>query len=297
MAVPVDVAAAAAEQTSRSSRPTASRRRNRISPAAQWASINWREVWAYRSLCAFLVWRDIKSRYSQTVLGAGWALLQPLFSMVIFTVIFGRFVRVGSDGFPYPVFALTALVLWTYFSSALTASSDSLVAHRGLVTKVYFPRLVIPTTPIIAALLDLGIGLVVLVVVMLGFGVRPRPAGFLVLPVVTAILVLTVAGAGYLLSALYIQYRDVRHITPFLIQLWMYASPIVYSYSSVPQPYRVWYGLNPLVGAITTFREAVLGPGPIPWGLAAEGLGMAVLICTLGALYFRHAERIFADVA
>jgi len=297
MAVPVNVAASAAEPSPRSSRPMTNRGGIRISPAAHWSSINLREVWAYRGLCAFLVWRDIKSRYSQTVLGAGWALLQPLFSMVVFTVIFGRFVRVGSDGLPYPVFALTGLVLWTYFSSALTASSDSLVAHRALVTKVYFPRLVIPSTPIIAALVDYVIGLGVLLVVMLAFGVTPRPAGLLALPLVTAILLLTVAGMGYWLSALYIQYRDVRHITPFLIQLWMYASPIVYSYSSVPAPYRAWYGLNPLVGAITTFRAGILGQGPFSWSLLGEACLTALVIFTLGALYFRHAEQVFADVA
>jgi homopolymeric O-antigen transport system permease protein len=298
MAVPVDVAAQSAEDESDLSHHLdPSRRLIRIAPAARWPTINLRELWSYRGLCAFLVWRDIKSRYSQTVLGAGWAVLQPLFSMAVFTVIFGRFVRVPSDGVPYAVFSLTALVPWTYFASALTLSSDSLVTHRNLVTKVYFPRLVIPTTPILAALVDLSVALCVLIVVMLAFGVTPRPAAVLLLPILTLIMALTAAGAGYCLSALYIQYRDVRHVTPFLVQVWMYASPIVYSYSLVPPQYRLLYALNPMAGVITGFRAAMLGTGPFPWPLVGVSLAMAIVIFLGGALYFRRAERIFADVA
>lgn len=244
-----------------------------------------------------LVWRDVKSRYSQTVLGAGWAVLQPVLSMIVFSIIFGRFARVPSDGVPYPVFSLTALVPWAYFSSALTGSSNSLVVSRSLLTKVYFPRLLIPASPVLAALVDFGIAFGVLLLVMAGYGMYPTPHVLWILPLVLAIVSMTAMGAGSWLAALNVQYRDVRHVSPFLVQIWMYASPIVYSIALVPESYRTAYALNPLAGAITGFRAALLGTPAPTWtqlGLSTVG---AVAILVAGTLYFRRTERVFADVA
>jgi len=268
-----------------------------IEPASGWPTINVGELLRYRGLLLHLVWRDIKSRYSQTVLGAGWAVLQPLLTMVIFTIIFGRFARVPSDGVPYPVFSLAALVPWTYFSSALTGSSNSLVISRSLLTKVYFPRLVIPASPVLAALVDFGIAFVVLLLVMIGFGIVPGFETVWMLPILLAIISMTAMGAGCWLAALNVQYRDVRHLSPFLVQVWMYASPIVYSMSLVPEAYRPIYALNPLAGVLTAFRAMLLGTAGPTWGQLGLSLAGAVVIFLAGTLYFRRTERVFADVA
>lgn len=268
-----------------------------IEPARGWPSIDIGELRAYRGLLLHLVWRDVKSRYSQTVLGAGWAVLQPVLSMIVFSIIFGRFARVPSDGVPYPVFSLTALVPWAYFSSALTGSSNSLVVSRSLLTKVYFTRLLIPASPVLAALVDFGIAFGVLLLVMAGYGMYPTPHVLWILPLVLAIVSMTAMGAGSWLAALNVQYRDVRHVSPFLVQIWMYASPIVYSIALVPESYRTAYALNPLAGAITGFRAALLGTPAPTWtqlGLSTVG---AVAILVAGTLYFRRTERVFADVA
>jgi lipopolysaccharide transport system permease protein len=268
-----------------------------IEPARGWPSIDVGELLSHRGLLLHLVWRDVKSRYSQTVLGAGWAVLQPVLSMIVFSIIFGRFARVPSDGVPYPVFSLAALVPWAYFSSALTGSSNSLVASRSLLTKVYFPRLVIPASPVLAALVDFGIASVVLLLVMAGYGLVPRLEAIWMVPILLVIVSITAMGAGCWLAALNVQYRDVRHVSPFLVQTWMYASPIVYSISLVPEPYRWIYALNPLAGAITGFRAALLGtaaPTATQLGLSVVG---AVAIFIAGTLYFRRTERVFADVA
>jgi lipopolysaccharide transport system permease protein len=268
-----------------------------IEASGRWVRLNLSELWAFRGLCFFLVWRDIKVRYAQTVLGATWAVLQPVLSMVIFTVIFGRFVRMPSDGIPYPVFSLAALVPWTYFSSALTGASNSLINSTSLITKIYFPRLVIPGAPVLAALVDFGIASIVLLLVMLGFGRPPNLATALLLPFPIILMMMTAFGAGCWLSALNIQYRDFKHVTAFLVQVWMYASPIVYPLTVVPQAYRTWYALNPMAGAIAGFRAALLGtPGPSAMALAVS-LGSATILLLSGVLYFRRTERIFADVA
>ncbi len=268
-----------------------------IEPARGWPAVNLGELLSHRGLLLLLIWRDIKSRYSQTVLGAGWAVLQPVMTMVVFTVIFGRFARVPSDGVPYPVFSLAALVPWTYFASALAGSSNSLVSSRSLLTKVYFPRLAIPAAPVFAGLLDFVIAFGVLLLVALGFGIVPRLSLLWMLPLLLAIVSATALGAGCWLAALHVQYHDVRHINPFLLQIWMYASPIVYPLSLVPDEYRLPYALNPLAGAITGFRSVLLGTaGPRPEELALSLLA-ALLILVAGTLYFRHTERLFADVA
>jgi lipopolysaccharide transport system permease protein len=268
----------------------------RITASGRWAPLNLPELWAYRGLCFFLVWRDVKVRYAQTVLGGAWAVLQPVLSMVVFTVIFGRFVRVPSEGVPYPVFSLAGLVPWTYFSSALSGASNSLFNNASLITKIWFPRLVIPSAPVLAALVDFGIALVVLLLVMLGFGLLPSPISALLLPLPVILMMMTALGAGCWLSALNIQYRDVKHLTGFLVQLWMYGSPIVYPLALVPAAYRPLYALNPMAGAIAGFRAALLGtPGPSAVELAISFAAGTVLLLS-GVLYFRRTERIFADV-
>lgn len=270
----------------------------RIVPPRRWPTLDLRELWAYRSLFFFLIWRDIKSRYSQTVLGAGWAVFQPLLTMVIFTVVFGRFARIPSEGAPYALFSLAALVPWTYFASAVSASSNSLVVERGLVTKVYFPRLVIPSAPVLASLVDFSVAFAVLLLVILGYGLVPSPASVLLLPLLVVIMAMTALGVGCWLSALNIQYRDVRHLTPFLVQAWLYASPVVYPMSLVPQEYRLAYALNPMVAVIAEFRAVLLGTSPpLGWPELAASLAGAILIFGSGVLYFRRTERIFADVA
>ncbi len=272
------------------------RRHVRIAATEGWAWPNWSELWEYRGLFLFLVWRDIKVRYAQTVLGATWAVFQPVITMVVFTIIFGRFVRVGSEGLPYPVFSLAALVPWTYFASALTGASNSLVNSRHLITKIYFPRLVIPGAAVLSALVDFAIALVVLLLVMLAYGSYPGLRAAATLPLLL-LMMMTALGTGCWLSALNIQYRDVKHSTGFLVQIWMYASPIVYSLSVVPPPYRLLYAANPMVGAIAGFRAALLGtPGPSMAELSVS-FASATLLLVGGVLYFRRTERIFADVA
>ena len=268
----------------------------RIAPSGKWVRLNLAELWAYRDLFFFLVWRDIKVRYAQTVLGAAWAVLQPVTSMVVFTVIFGRFVRVPSEGIPYPVFSLAAIVPWTYFSSALSGASNSLINNSSLITKVYFPRLVIPIAPILAALVDFTIAAMVLLLVMLGFGRVPTAATALLLPFPVLLMMMTALGTGCWLSALNVQYRDIKHVTGFLVQVWMYASPIVYPLSLVPQDYRLLYAINPMAGAIAGFRAALLGTaGPSTLELAIS-FASALLLLVSGMLYFRRTEKVFADV-
>jgi lipopolysaccharide transport system permease protein len=269
----------------------------RVAPAGAWPGFDLPELWRYRGLLFFLVWREIKVRYAQTVLGAAWAILQPLLTTVVFTVIFGRFARLPSDGVPYPLFSLAALVPWTYFNTAVSGASNSLTANTSLVTKVYFPRLVIPGAAVLAALLDLAVSIVALLVLMLFYHTAPRPAALVLVPVSVLMMVLTAAGMGFWLAALNIQYRDVKYVVPFLLQLWMFASPVVYPLSLVPDRYRLAYSLNPLAGAIAGFRSALLGAGG-PTGVEfGVSLGMACLIFVGGAAYFRRTERVFADVA
>ena len=274
-----------------------SSRHVRIAPSRGWLNVHLPELWAYRSLLFFLVWRDVKVRYAQTVLGAAWAVLQPIFSMVVLTAVFGRFVRVPSEGIPYPVFSLSGVVAWSYFASALGGASNSLVQNAGLITKVYFPRLVIPGAAALAGLVDFSIALVVLFLVMLGFGMVPNPLAVLVLPPMVLLMFMTALGTGCWLAAVNIQYRDVRQITGFLIQMWMYASPIVYPLSLVPHHYRALDTLNPMASAISGFRWALLGtPGPSA-GELMLAFGSATVLLLSGILYFQRTERGFADVA
>jgi lipopolysaccharide transport system permease protein len=252
------------------------------------------ELWAYRELLFFLTWRDVKVRYKQTALGAAWAVIQPFTLMVVFTIFLGRLAHVPSDGFPYPVFAYAALVPWTLFSQSLASVSDSLVSNANLVSKVYFPRLVIPLAVIGSFVFDFLIALVVLVGLMLYYGVYPG-LGILALPVLVALTVLTSLSVGIWLTALNVRYRDVRYTVPFLIQVWLFASPIAYASSLVPGRWQFLYSLNPMVGLVNAYRWSLLGA---PWTpdryLLVSVMTVSVLLTT-GVVYFRRTERTFAD--
>jgi len=266
-----------------------------IEAESGWQLIDWHELWRYRDLFFFLVWRDVKTRYAQSILGIGWAIIQPLFSMVVFTIVFGNLAKVSSDGVPYAIFSYTALVPWTYFSSSLTGSSASLVSASGMISKIYFPRLVIPLAPVLGKLVDFGIALLILFGMMLYFGFLPT-LWTLTLPLLVLLMMLTASGMGMWLTALAIQYRDINYAIGFGVQLLMYAAPVVYPASSVPEQYRLLYGLFPMAGVIEGFRSALLGTNPMPWDLLAVGCGVAIFVFITGALYFRRMERIFADV-
>lgn len=274
-----------------------------IEPRSGWRIIDWRELVAYKDLFYFLVLRDVKVLYKQTVLGFSWAIIRPVFSMIVFSIVFGGLANVPSDGVPYPIFSYAALLPWTYFATAITQSTGSLVANMNMLTKVYFPRLVIPMTPVLAGLVDFGIASLVLAALMAFYGIAPT-AYALLLPLLIVLMVLTAAGIGMWLSALTIQYRDVRHAIGFLSQLLMYAAPVVWPVSLITEKLPVWgetlrllYGLYPMAGVIEGFRAVLLGTTPVPWDLIGMGTLSAFAIAVSGALYFRRMERFFADVA
>jgi lipopolysaccharide transport system permease protein len=249
---------------------------------------------AYHELLYFLVLRLVKLRYKQTVFGAGWAVLQPLLAMVAFTLVFGRLARLPSDGLPYAVFAYTALVPWTYFANTIGHASNSLVDNERMLTKVYFPRALLPLASVIGGLLDLIISLVVLFGLLAVYGVRPS-ANIWALPVFVVLAALTALAVGLWLSALNVRYRDVRHAVPFLVQFWLFVTPVAYSSSLVPVRWRAWYALNPMVGVVDGFRWALLGRPEVPVSAAVSAV--AVLALLLGGLsYFRRTERTFADI-
>ena len=266
-----------------------------IEASSGWRLIDWRELWRYRDLFYFLVWRNVKVRYAQSVLGLGWAVIRPVFSMIVFSIVFGRLAKVSSDGVPYAIFSYAALVPWTYFSSALTGASGSLVGASGMISKVYFPRLIIPLTTVLSNLVDFAIALLILFGLMVWFGMQPT-IWALLLPLLVLLMMLTATGLGMWLTALAIQYRDVNYGLSFAVQLLMYAAPVVYPASSIPQQYRWLYGLNPMAGVIEGFRSALLGTNPMPWDLLLPGTITAIIVFIGGALYFRRMERIFADV-
>lgn len=261
-----------------------------------WKLLDWRECLEYRDLLYFMVLRDITVLYKQTILGVAWAILNPIFSMVVFTVIFGMLLKVPSDGKPYAVFSFAALLPWTYFSQSLTGATGSLISGTGIFTKVYFPRVFIPLVPVFSKLVDFAIAFAVLIVLMVWYGIVPS-FNIVFLPVLLLLMMLTSAGMGMFLSSLAIQYRDVRHAMGFIIQALMYAAPVVWPVSKLPSEYRLWYGLYPLAGVIEGFRAALLNTGPMPWDLIGMGTLTAVVSFVVGALYFRKTERIFADVA
>jgi lipopolysaccharide transport system permease protein len=268
----------------------------RIQPSRGWVGVNLGELWRHRELLYFLIWRDVKVRYKQTLLGAAWAILKPLFSMVIFTIIFGRLAEVPTDGAPAPVFYFTALLPWILFQDGVSKASASLVAGRSLVTKVYFPRMVVPLASVLAGLVDFALSGLVLVAMMVFYGVRAGPALWS-LPLFLILTLLASIGVGLWLSALNVAYRDIAYVTPFVLQAWMYASPVAYSATLIPEGAgRLAYGLNPMAGVIQGFRWAVLGVGQPEADMLWISLGVAGLLLISGVAYFRRVERTFADV-
>ncbi len=266
-----------------------------VRPSRGWASLSLEELWEYRELLYFLTWRDIKVRYKQTVLGAAWAIIQPFFTMVVFSIFFRALAGIPSEGVPYPIFAYSALVPWMFFANALAQSSNSLVEYGGIITKVYFPRLIIPMAATLGGLVDFAIAFIVLVGMMLFYGIVPTVAIWTV-PLFVLLATATALGVGLWLSALNVQYRDVRYAIPFLIQFWLFATPIAYPSSLVPEPWRMIYGLNPMVGVVEGFRWALLGTGQAPGLLIAVSVLMVAALLTSGLYYFRRMEDTFADV-
>lgn len=268
-----------------------------LAPPGRWSGFGFHELWDYRGLLAFLVWRDFKVRYAQTALGPVWSLLQPLLNTFVFTIIFGVFAKLPSDGVPYPLFALAAQVPWMFFSNAFSAASNSLVQNTNLVTKVYFPRLVIPLSSVAIGIVDFAIALILLAAAMVWYGAAPTLRSIAVLPLVIATMGLLAVGVGCWLAALNIKYRDVKYVTPVLLQLWQYASPVAYAMSLVPPRWRALYALNPMAGVIEGFRGSLLGTSVVPWRVISISLVTGVVICVGGIAYFRRMEHYFADVA
>jgi lipopolysaccharide transport system permease protein len=267
-----------------------------IKPKTGWQVINWSELIKYKDLIYFLVMRNIKAIYKQTVLGFSWAILRPVFHMIVFSVIFGKLAKIPSDGVPYPIFSYAAVVPWTYFATSMTRSTSSLIGGAGIFTKVYFPRLIMPFTPIIAGLVDFVIAFSIIFALMAWYGIAPT-INILFIPVLVILMMLTASGIGMWLSALAVQYRDVPYGVQFLSQLMMYAAPVAWPVSLIPEEYRFFYGFYPMAGVIEGFRSALLGHNPMPWSLIASGSITAIILFIFGALYFRRKERIFADVA
>jgi len=270
-----------------------------------WQLVDWKELYQYRDLFQFLVWRGIKARYAQSVIGVGWAVIQPVFSMLVFTVVFGKLAKISSEGVPYALFSFAALVPWTYFSNALTDGTASLVSNSGMISKVYFPRLVLPLAAVTAKLVDFAIAMGLLFLLMIIYRVVPT-WNVLMLPLLILLMVMTATGLGTWLTALAVQYRDVQHATSFVVQLFMYASPVVYSVNLIPKHHLLFgtpvnlqhlYALNPMVGVIEGFRAALLNTGPMPWDLIGIGTISAIMIALTGMFYFRSREHVFADVA
>ena len=273
-----------------------------VEPRTGWQLIDFAELRQYRDLFYFLVWRDIKVLYKQTVLGFAWAILRPLFTMLIFSLVFGGLAGVPSDGVPYPIFSYAALLPWTYFSGAMTNSANSLVASRSMFTKIYFPRLIIPMVPVLAGLVDFAVASTLLAGLMIWYGIAPT-GNIVFLPLLILLMILTSVGVGMWLSVLAIRFRDIKHGIPFLTQLLMYVAPVVWPVSLLAEklPYdnivRLVYGLYPMAGVIEGFRSALLGTSPMPWDMIAVGSVSEILFSLSAAFYFRRHERVFADVA
>lgn len=267
----------------------------RIEPSKGWVSLNLSELWEYRELLYFLTWRDIKVRYKQTVLGVLWAIIQPFFTMVIFSLFFGKLAKIPSDGIPYPIFAYAALVPWTFFANGLNQSSNSLVGGARLVQKVYFPRLVIPISSVMAGVVDFILAFSVLIIMMLFYGVMPT-YNMIWLPFLLLLALVTALGVGFWLSAMNVQFRDVRHTVPFITQIWLFATPIAYPSSLLSEPWQLVYALNPMVGVVEGFRWALLGAETAPGLMMIVSTLLAGLIFISGLFYFRRMEKTFADV-
>jgi lipopolysaccharide transport system permease protein len=267
-----------------------------IAPSTGWVPLKLSELWGYRELLYFFIWRDIKVRYKQTVLGASWAIIQPLLTMVVFSLFFGKLAKIPSDGIPYPIFSYAALVPWTFFANGLNQSSNSLVGSSNLITKVYFPRLTIPLATVLSGVLDFVLAFAVLLIMMVYYGILPT-VNVVLLPLFLLQALVTSLGVGLWLSALNVEFRDVRYVVPFMIQIWMFATPIAYPSSLLSGTARTLYGLNPMVGVVEGFRWALLGTqSNAPIALLSASSVTALLLLVSGAFYFRRMEKHFADV-
>ncbi len=266
-----------------------------IEPSKGWLRIDFRELWAYRELLFFLSWRDISVRYKQTVMGAAWAIIQPLLSMVIFSLLFGKLAKIPSDDVPYPIFSYAALLPWQYFSSAMSDSARSMVGQGKILSKVYFPRLIVPLAAVLPPMVDFAIAFVILIGLMFYYG-QAITWRLLWLPLFLLLAVATALGVGLWLSAMNVRYRDIGYVIPFLAQFWMYASPVVYPVSMLPERYQLLYGLNPMTGVIEGFRWALLGTNTPPGPITLVSAGVVVLLILSGMFYFRRMEDTFADV-
>jgi lipopolysaccharide transport system permease protein len=268
----------------------------RIQPSKGWVALRLNELWEYRELLYFLTWRDIKVRYKQTILGASWAIIQPFFTMLVFSLFFGRLAKVPSDNIPYPIFSYTALVPWMFFSNGLSHASNSLVDHANLVKKIYFPRMAMPIATVIAGVIDFLLAFFMLLLLMFYFGIKPT-INIVYLPFFLSLAFITSLGVSLWLSAMNVQFRDVRYAIPFLTQFWMFATPIAYPSSLLSEPWRTFYAINPMVGVVEGFRWALLGANTAPGKMIFVSFFVAVIILIGGACYFRRLEKSFADVA
>ncbi len=267
----------------------------RIRPAKGWISLKLRDLWEYRELLYFLIWRDIKVRYKQTVLGASWAIIQPLMTMVVFSLFFGKLGKIPSDGIPYPIFSFAALVPWTFFVNGVTHGSNSMVGNANLIKKVYFPRLAIPISAVASGVVDFALAFAVLLLMMLYYGISPT-LKMVWLPAFVLLALATSLGVSLWLSAMNVQYRDIKYVLPFITQFWLFATPIAYPSSLLSEPWRTLYAINPMVGVVEGFRWALLGTTRAPGLMFVASSCAAVAILVSGAFYFRRMERTFADV-
>lgn len=266
-----------------------------IQPLSGWQSLELKELWHYRELLFFLGWRDVAVRYKQTLLGIGWAIIQPFLTMVVFSLFFGKLAAIPSDGIPYPIFAYAALVPWTFFANVISQSANSLVGSANLLKKIYFPRFVLPISCIFPGVVDFALAFVVLVGMMLYYGIAPT-SNVIWLPLLLLLALITALGVGFWLSAMNVQFRDVRYVIPFLIQIWLFATPIAYPSSMLPEHLRVLYGMNPMVGVVEGFRWALLGTNTAPGPMIIMSACASLVLLLGGAYYFKRAERTFADV-
>ncbi len=266
-----------------------------IKPSSGLIALNLRDLWLYRELIYFMIWRDLKVRYKQTLLGASWAVLQPLLTMLVFNFLFGSIAKMPSDGLPYPIFAYTALLPWGLFSTALNSGSRSLTSNANMITKIYFPRLILPMASVLAGLVDFAIAFVILIGLMIYYGITPGLNALWALPLFTLLSVITALGVALWLSAINVKYRDVGYALPFLSQFWMFLTPIAYSSTVVSEQWQVIYALNPMAGVVNGFRWALLGSGNPPDMLVAVSAGIALIILFTGLIYFRNMEKTFAD--
>lgn len=267
----------------------------RIEPSRGLVSLRLNEFWAYRELLYFLIWRDIKVRYKQAALGIGWAVIQPVTTMIVFSIFFGKLGKISSDGIPYPIFSFAALVPWTLFSSGLSTAANSLVGNSNLIKKVYFPRLIIPVATVLAGVVDFAIAFAILLVLMAFYGIFPT-AKILSLPLFLLLTLITSMSVSLWLSALNVKYRDVKYAISFLTQIWLFATPVAYPSSLLPEPYRTIYAINPMVGVVEGFRWALLDAPNSPGAMTFVSAAVAVLLLVSGAFYFRQMEKSFADI-